>query len=188
MPAGTAVPVVLTAAECHRLKKMAYSHKTPHQSRQRATIVLLAARGRSHARIAAQTRTHVDTVGTWRGRFAAGGLPALPDRKRSGRPPPFTPLQVAEVKTRPRPPVCWTCTPVSSAANPWARTSTSSPATRRPPSRPAAAAIRPWCQGRPGRCASTTTTNAAACCLATAFPNAVMVHTPSAVSSVALAA
>ncbi|MGW1847328.1 IS630 family transposase [Streptomyces sp. NPDC001966] len=70
----------------------------PHQGRQRATIVLLAARGRSNARIAAQTRMHVDTVRTWRGRFVAGGLPALADRKRSGRPVSFSALQVAEVK------------------------------------------------------------------------------------------
>ncbi len=93
-----AVPVVLTASERHRLKKMAYGHKTPYQARQRAIIVLLAGRGRSNARIAAQTRVHVDTVRTWRGRFAVGGLPALADRRRSGRPPSFTPLQVAEVK------------------------------------------------------------------------------------------
>ncbi|MFD8870636.1 IS630 family transposase [Streptomyces sp. NPDC059590] len=92
------MPVALTAAERHRLKKMAYGRKTPHQARQRATIVLLAARGRSNARIAAQTRMHVDTVRTWRGRFAAGGLSALADRRRSGRPVSFTPLQVAEVK------------------------------------------------------------------------------------------
>nr|WSY55127.1 helix-turn-helix domain-containing protein [Streptomyces sp. NBC_00886] len=77
---------------------MAYGHKTPYQARQRATIVLLAARGRSNARIAAQTRRHVDTVRTWRGRFAAGGLPAPSDRRRSGRPPSFSVLQVAEVK------------------------------------------------------------------------------------------
>lgn len=40
----------------------------------------------------------MDTVDTWRGRFAAGGLPALADCKRSGRPVSFTALQVAEVK------------------------------------------------------------------------------------------
>ncbi|MFI1436656.1 IS630 family transposase [Streptomyces lydicus] len=89
---------MLTASERHRLKKMAYGHKTPYQARQRATIVLLAARGRPNARIAVQTRLHVDTVRTWRGRFAAGGLPAPADRKRSGRPVSFTALQVAEVK------------------------------------------------------------------------------------------
>ncbi|MEU5599502.1 IS630 family transposase [Streptomyces sp. NPDC020298] len=91
-------PVVLTAAERHRLKKMAYGHKTPHQARQRATVVLLAARGRSNAWIAAETHLHVDTVRTWRGRFADGGLPALADRKRSGRPARFTPVQVTEAK------------------------------------------------------------------------------------------
>ncbi|MFD4030069.1 IS630 family transposase [Streptomyces sp. NPDC058637] len=90
--------VVLTAAERHRLKKMAYGHKTPHQARQRAAVVLLAARGRGNARIAAETHLHVDTVRTWRGRFAHGGLPALADRKRSGRPARFTPVQVAEAK------------------------------------------------------------------------------------------
>ncbi|UZK53315.1 IS630 family transposase [Streptomyces drozdowiczii] len=90
--------VLPTAAERHRLKKMAYGHKTPHQTRQRATIVLLAARGRANAKIAVDTRLHVDTVRTWRGRFAHGGVPALTDRRRSGRPARFTPVQVAEAK------------------------------------------------------------------------------------------
>jgi transposase len=98
MPICLAVPVTVTAAERHRLKKMAYGHKTPHQARQRATIVLLAARARSNARIAIETRLHIDTVRVWRGRFAMGGLPALADCKRSGRPPRFTPVQVAEAK------------------------------------------------------------------------------------------
>ncbi|MFH9424555.1 helix-turn-helix domain-containing protein [Streptomyces sp. NPDC017529] len=40
---------------------------------------------------------HVDTVRTWRGRFADGGLPALAGRRR-GRPARFTPVQVAEAK------------------------------------------------------------------------------------------
>ncbi len=98
MSIRTAVAVVPTAAERHRLKKMAYGHRTPHQARQRAAVVLLAARGWSNARIAAKTHLHVDTVRTWRGRFAHGGLPALADRKRSGRPARFTPMQVAEAK------------------------------------------------------------------------------------------
>ncbi|WP_294009821.1 helix-turn-helix domain-containing protein [Streptomyces sp.] len=34
---------------------------------------------------------------TWRSRFADGGLTALADRKRSGRPQRFTSVQVAEV-------------------------------------------------------------------------------------------
>ncbi|MEU5438683.1 helix-turn-helix domain-containing protein [Streptomyces sp. NPDC020719] len=80
------------------MKKAAYGHKTPHQSRIRSQIVLLAARGRSSARIAAEAGVHKDTVRTWRGRFTDGGLLALADRRRSGRPARFTPVQVAEAK------------------------------------------------------------------------------------------
>ncbi|WP_377273653.1 helix-turn-helix domain-containing protein [Peterkaempfera sp. SMS 1(5)a] len=40
----------------------------------------------------------LDTVRRWRGRFAEQDLPGLKDRQRCGRPPVFTPLQVAEVK------------------------------------------------------------------------------------------
>jgi transposase len=98
MPVAAAAPIVLTAAERHRLKKAAHGHKTAYQARMRAQVVLHAARGRSNARIARETRLHLDTVRTWRGRFAAGGLPALADRKRSGRPARFTPVQVAEAK------------------------------------------------------------------------------------------
>ncbi|MFJ9153363.1 helix-turn-helix domain-containing protein [Streptomyces sp. NPDC102270] len=98
MPVAGAARIVLTAAERHRLKKAAYGHKTAHQARMRAQVVLCAARGRSNARIAHETGLHLDTVRTWRGRFADGGLPALADRKRSGRPVRFTPVQVAEVK------------------------------------------------------------------------------------------
>lgn len=58
----------------------------------------MATRGRSNARIAVEVGVHVDTVRTWRGRFADGGLPALADRRRSGRPARFTPAQVAEAK------------------------------------------------------------------------------------------
>lgn len=60
--------------------------------------MLLAARGRSNAQIAAETHLHVDTVRRRHGRFAAGRVPALADRKRSGRPPTFAAVQIAEVK------------------------------------------------------------------------------------------
>jgi transposase len=98
MPVASACPIVLTAAERERLKKLAYGHKTEHRLRCRAQIVLHAARGRSNARIAHETGLHLDTVRAWRGRFAHGGLSALADRKRSGRPARFTPVQIAETK------------------------------------------------------------------------------------------
>jgi transposase len=98
MPVAPARPITLTAAERKRLKTMAYGHKTEYRLRMRAQIVLHAARGRSNARIAGETGLHLDTVRCWRGRFAEHGLGGMSDRKRSGRPPVFTPLQVAEVK------------------------------------------------------------------------------------------
>lgn len=77
---------------------MAYGHKTEYRLRMRAQIVLRAARGRSNARIARETGLHLDTVRCWRGRFADHGLAGLSDRDRSGRPPSYTPLQVAQAK------------------------------------------------------------------------------------------
>ncbi|MFI8006222.1 IS630 family transposase [Streptomyces sp. NPDC086010] len=98
MPVAAPTPITLRAAERERLKKMAYGHKTEHRLRMRAQVVLHAARGRSNARIARETGLHLDTVRCWRGRFAERGLGGLSDRERSGRPPTFTPLQVAEAK------------------------------------------------------------------------------------------
>jgi transposase len=98
LPVAPARLVALTASERKRIKTMAYGHKTEHRLRQRAQVVLHAARGRSNARIARETGLHLDTVRTWRGRFAENRLPALSDRKRSGRPASFTPLQTAQAK------------------------------------------------------------------------------------------
>jgi transposase len=98
LPVAAACPISLTASQRRRLKKMAYGHKTPHQARMRAHVVLHAARGRSNALIARETGLHLDTVRTWRGRFAGEGLPGLADRKRSGRPQAFTALQAVQVK------------------------------------------------------------------------------------------
>jgi len=65
---------------------------------QRAWIVLDAADGQPNARIAESLGVHVDTVRTWRGRFAAEGLKGLADRPRSGRPPVFAATVRAEIK------------------------------------------------------------------------------------------
>ncbi|EST24221.1 hypothetical protein M878_31565 [Streptomyces roseochromogenus subsp. oscitans DS 12.976] len=77
---------------------MAYGHKTPSPARMRVHVVLHAARDRSNAGVARETGLHLDTVGTWRRRFAEQGMPGPADRKRSGRPPSFTALQTAQVK------------------------------------------------------------------------------------------
>jgi transposase len=81
-----AVPVTLTAAGRKTLKKRVRGAKTCWRDRQRAQIVLAAARGRGNARIAADLGVTVDTVRKWRGRFAERGLAGLEDLPRSGRP------------------------------------------------------------------------------------------------------
>jgi transposase len=53
---------------------------------QRARIVLLAADGTANVEIARLVGVSLQTVGRWRQRYAAGGLAALDDRPRSGRP------------------------------------------------------------------------------------------------------
>jgi transposase len=98
MPAARARQIVLAACDRHRLKRLERSQTAPYRQVLRAKIVLLAARGMPNQAIAARLGVTADTARKWRGRFAAHGLAGLADRKRAGRPPRFTPVQVAEVK------------------------------------------------------------------------------------------
>jgi hypothetical protein len=98
MLANRACPVVLTAVQRHRLKKLTRTATAEHRQVVRATIVLLAARGWPNTRIADRVGVCDDTVRTWRGRFAAAGEAGLRDRDRPGRPPRFTRAQQAQVK------------------------------------------------------------------------------------------
>lgn len=98
MPVCRARQITLTAAERHKLKRLAYSHTTGYQQVIRARIIRDAARGHSNATIAVRQQVTVDTVRRWRNRYADQGMAGLTDRPRSGRPPRFTPTQTAEVK------------------------------------------------------------------------------------------
>src|SRR5437667_3967535 len=98
MPMVQACPVTVTGAIRRVLTRRSRGLKTPYRDKIRAQIVLLAACQWSNAAIAAEVGITVDTVRTWRGRFAARGLAGLTDRARSGRPARFTPVQVAQVK------------------------------------------------------------------------------------------
>ena len=98
MPEPRACPITLTASDRHRLKQRAAGHKTPFRDRQRALIVLLAARGHATAVVAARVEVSIDTARKWRTRFAAHGLAGLSDLPRSGRPRRFTEIQRAETK------------------------------------------------------------------------------------------
>ena len=98
MSGPRAHPVRLTAAQRHRLKKVARGHKSPYRDRLRAQVVLDAAAGHANAAIARRLGVTPDTARKWRGRFAADAFDGLRDRKRCGRPPRFTPVQQAQVK------------------------------------------------------------------------------------------
>src|ERR1017187_6367677 len=97
MPTLRAAPVQLTASERKTLKERARGHKTAHRDRQRAQIVLLAARAWPTAVIARRLGITEDTARKWRGRFAARGLPGLADLPRTGAPRRISALERAEV-------------------------------------------------------------------------------------------
>jgi transposase len=97
MPALRAVPVTLTASQRATLKKRARGAKTAHRDRQRAQIVLLAARGWPTAVIARRMHITEDTARKWRGRFAGRGLGGLDDLPRAGRPRRISALERAAI-------------------------------------------------------------------------------------------
>jgi len=99
-PCSPCSPVLITLTDRDRaeLQKLARARKAPLRMVQRAWIVLAAADGQYNAQIAQDLGVHVDTVRTWRGRFAGHGVKGLTDRPRSGRPPVFAASVVAEVK------------------------------------------------------------------------------------------
>jgi transposase len=94
--------IVLGARRKAKLEAIVRSPSAPQALVRRAWIVLLAHRRWPNARIAAHLRCAVGTVRTWRHRFVRGGLPALADRPRSGRPEQYGPdvrLQIVAAAT-----------------------------------------------------------------------------------------
>jgi transposase len=92
--------VTLTESETETLTATIRRSTAPARDVLRARIVLLAADGLTNAEIARRLGVCDDTARKWRRRFAERGLAGLRDRRRSGRPPSFTPVQVAAVKAR----------------------------------------------------------------------------------------
>jgi hypothetical protein len=83
--------VVLGSRRKARLEAIVRRASAPQALVRRARMVLLAHAGWPDQRIAAELGCVVNTVRTWRRRFARGGMPALPDRPRSGRPEVYGP-------------------------------------------------------------------------------------------------
>jgi transposase len=99
VPLISADPVRVTGSQRRELARLVRSGRTEQRLALRAEIVLRAAERWPNAAIAESLGIGVDTVRKWRGRWnAAPGVSSLGDAKRSGRPPRFTPVQVARVK------------------------------------------------------------------------------------------
>jgi DNA-binding CsgD family transcriptional regulator len=81
-----AVPVRMTIKRHRKLRQIIAAGTSPQRLVLRARIVLAAAEGRQNAQIARDLGCSIGTVRTWRGRFAALGIPGIFDRPRSGRP------------------------------------------------------------------------------------------------------
>jgi transposase len=83
--------VILGSRRQAKLEAIARRPSSPQALARRARIVLLAHRRWANAQIAAELGCSAGTVRTWRRRFARGGMPALSDRPRSGRPEVYGP-------------------------------------------------------------------------------------------------
>ena len=94
--------VILGSRRKAKLEAIVRRPSSPQALVRRARIVLRAHQGWPNARIAAELGCSAGTVRTWRRRFARGGMPALADRPRSGRPEVYGPdVRLAIVATAP---------------------------------------------------------------------------------------
>ena len=79
-------PLVLTAIDKSVLQEWVRATSGPAGLAQRARIVLLAAQCESNAEVGRMVGVSAPTVRSWRERYLTGGLDALSDLPRSGRP------------------------------------------------------------------------------------------------------
>ncbi len=106
----------LTDAEHATIQRLAQSRTEPARTVERARMVWRAHHGERVPAIARALGVKVETVHLWLGRFTSGGVDALVDARRSGRPRTYTPDEVSLVivasLTRPDelglPFGCWT--------------------------------------------------------------------------------
>jgi transposase len=81
-----AAPLTLRPGDRGRLEALARSTSVRASVAHRARIVLMSAEGLSNTEIALRTGSSRPTVISWRNRYATGGIKALGDLPRPGRP------------------------------------------------------------------------------------------------------
>jgi transposase len=91
---AVAAPLALRDGDRPRLEALTRSTSVRAGLALRARIVLLAAEGVPNAEIARRTGSTRPTVLAWRNRYAVGGIDALKDRPRSGRPAKVNEIEI----------------------------------------------------------------------------------------------
>jgi transposase len=86
--------LILREGDRGRLEALARSASARPALAQRARIILMSAEGLTNTEIARRTGATRPTVINWRDRYAAGGISALGDLPRPGRPPVVDELEV----------------------------------------------------------------------------------------------
>lgn len=92
-----AVSIQLNAAQREHLEALLRRRNAPAKEVQRARIVLLAAEGLTNTDIAHRVGLLPHAVARWRNRFAQGGVAALTESPRSGRPRSISDDKVADI-------------------------------------------------------------------------------------------
>ena len=104
------VPVVVEVSDADRavLEARVSASTTPRRDWQRARVVLMASEGLSSPVIGEAVGLNRNRVDAWRRRYTEGGVDALADRPRSGRPRVYGPRErlmlVKTITTRPAEP------------------------------------------------------------------------------------
>ena len=96
-------PLVLRAGDEKVLGEWTWASSISAGLAQRARILLLAAEGRSNTEIGRLVGVSLPTVRLWRGRYGAGGVGALGDLRRSGRPAVHDETSIIAVTLEPPP-------------------------------------------------------------------------------------
>ena len=108
------IELTLSEQDHDELSAMARSRSLPAGITLRAKIVLRCAQNRGTPAVAAELGTSVQTACKWRERFRQGGVAALCDEVRSGRPRTIREERVAEwlrrsIDTKPKVGTHWSC-------------------------------------------------------------------------------